>query len=399
MEYRISRAGGVQFFVPLRQLYSALHPNTDTAARLQTGPGCRKGVPTMVDHVIIMAGGAGKRLWPASNNSKPKQFMTVQGQDSLFLSTIRRAAALKIKGKILVVTHQDHVEAALEDSRALEVGIREKLVLLAEPEARNTGPALAYAASWIKTLPGGKDSSVLVLAADHLIKDVEQFARDVEDASVLAGMDNLVVFGIKPDFPSTGYGYIESGSETGPGYKVLSFKEKPDQLRAEEFLKAGNYLWNSGMFTYTISVFEQELLAGSPDMQKPFLSFLKGPAPTVENGVTVVMPDEALRALYASLPRESIDYALMEKSGRIAMVRSGFDWNDVGSWDVIADLNPPAQVPVFTGGTTSNFVYSDIPVALCGVEDLIVVIKNGKALVCRKGESQLVKDAAEALST
>jgi len=353
----------------------------------------------MVDHVIIMAGGAGKRLWPASNNSKPKQFMTVQGRDSLFLNTIKRAAALNINGKILVVTHKDHVGAALEDSRSLDSSIREKLVLLAEPEARNTGPALAYAASWLKTLSGGRDSSVLVLAADHLIKDVQQFAGDVEDASVLAGMGHLVVYGIKPDFPSTGYGYIEAGPGIGPGYKVLSFKEKPDQKRAEEFLKAGNYLWNSGMFTYKISVFEEELLSGSPDMQKPFLPSFQGPAPSVENGVTVVMPDDALNTLYASLPRESVDYALMEKSRRIAMVRSGFDWNDVGSWDVIAELNPPAEVPVFTGGTDSNFVYSDIPVALCGVEDLIVVIKNGKALICRKGESQLVKDAAEALST
>jgi len=386
MEYRISREGDVQFFI--------LPQRADEKEGLQA----LKGASSMVDHVIIMAGGAGKRLWPASNNSKPKQFMTVQGKDSLFLSTVKRAAALNISGKILVVTHKDHVGAALEDSRSLDAAIRRKLVLLAEPQARNTGPALAYAASWLKALSAGQDSSVLVLAADHLIRDVDQFSRDVEDASVLAGMGHLVVYGIKPEFPSTGYGYIEAGSEIGPGYKVLSFKEKPDQKRAEEFLKAGNYLWNSGMFTYKISVFEEELLSGSPDMQKPFLPSLAGPSPSDEEGVTVIMPDDAISSLYASLPRESIDYALMEKSGKIAMVRSGFDWNDVGSWDVIAELNPPPEVPVFTGGTDSNFVYSDIPVALCGVEDLIVVIKNGKALVCRKGESQLVKDAAEALS-
>ncbi len=352
----------------------------------------------MVDHVIIMAGGAGKRLWPASNNSKPKQFMTVQGKDSLFLSTIRRAAFLNISGKILVVTHKDHVNAALEDCRSLEDDIREKLVILAEPEARNTGPALAYAAAWLKNDSEGADSTVLVLAADHLIRDVEQFSRDVESASVLAGQEYLVVYGIKPDFPSTGYGYIEAGSETGPGFKVLSFKEKPDQKRAGEFLKAGNYLWNSGMFTYKVSTFQTELQSGSPAMQVPFQSGAALPSSVRENGITVVRPDDALAVLYASLPKESVDYALMEKSRRIAMVRSGFDWNDVGSWDVIADLDPPPEVPVFAGKSENNFVYSDIPVALCGVEDLIVVIKNGKALICRKGESQLVKDAAEALS-
>ena len=353
----------------------------------------------MVDHVIIMAGGAGKRLWPASNNSKPKQFMTVQGEDSLFLGTVKRAAALNIPGKILVVTHQDHVRAAIDDSFLLPLDIRKKLVLLAEPQARNTGPALAYAGAWLKEITRDPEASVLVLAADHLIQDVRQFARDVEDASVLAAQNYLVVYGIKPDFPSTGYGYIEAGEETSSGFKVLSFKEKPDQSRAEEFLKAGNYLWNSGMFTYKLSLFEKEMLAGSPDMLNPFLPALACPDSTVENDVTVVMPDDALSTLYASLPKESVDYALMEKSSRIAMVRSGFDWNDVGSWDVIADLNPPSGVPVFTGGSKSNFVYSDIPVALCGVEDLIVVIKNGMALVCRKGESQLVKDAAEALSS
>ncbi len=348
----------------------------------------------MVDHVVIMAGGAGKRLWPASNNSKPKQFMTVQGKDSLFGGTVKRAASLGIKGKILVVTHKDHVQAALEDSRVLPEEVRSKLVLLAEPEARNTAPALAYAAAWLKE--NGGDASVLVLAADHLIEDVAAFKKDVEDASVLASRDNLVVYGIEPSFPSTGYGYIEAGEADAPGYKVTSFKEKPDGVTARKFLAAGNYLWNSGMFTYKLSVFESEMLAGTPEMINPFQPSLSCPAARVEDAVTVVMPDADLTSLYAGLPRESVDYALMEKSSRIAMVRSGFDWNDVGSWDVIADLNPEPEQPVFSTGE-GNFVYSDIPVALCGVEDLIVVIKNGKALVCRKGESQLVKDAALSL--
>ena len=341
-----------------------------------------------------MAGGAGKRLWPASNNSKPKQFMTVQGKDSLFGGTVKRAASLGIKGKILVVTHKDHVQAALEDSLSLPEEVRSKLVLLAEPEARNTAPALSYAAAWLKE--NGGDASVLVLAADHLIDDLEGFKKDVEDASVLAGRDSLVVYGIEPTFPSTGYGYIEAGEADAPGYKVVSFKEKPDLSAAEKFISAGNYLWNSGMFTYRLSVFEAEMLAGTPEMIKPFLPSFNCPASEVQNGVTVVMPDADLTALYGSLPRESVDYALMEKSSKIAMVRSGFDWNDVGSWDVIAELNPEPEVPVFTSGE-GNFVYSDIPVALCGVEDLIVVIKNGKALVCKKGMSQLVKDAAETL--
>ena len=351
----------------------------------------------MVDHVIIMAGGAGKRLWPASNSSRPKQFMTVQGTDSLFQGTVNRAASLGISGKILVVTHKDHIRAALEDSRTLPETIRKKMVFLAEPEARNTGPALAYAAAWLKGHSNGKDSSVLVLAADHLIRDLEGFGGDVESASVLADRGNLVVYGIKPDFPSTGYGYIEAGEEDAPGYRVNSFKEKPDLPTAKEFLKAGNYLWNSGMFSYKLSVFQDELRKGTPAMQIPFDGEFTGPDSYVENDITVVMPDGPLSSLYASLPRDSVDYALMEKSGCIAMVRSVFDWNDVGSWDVIADLDPPADQPVFEAEAKGNFVSSDIPVALLGVDDLIVVIRNGKALICRKGKSQLVKGAAENL--
>lgn len=349
----------------------------------------------MVDHVIIMAGGAGKRLWPASHRSRPKQFMTVQGEDSLFCSTVNRAASLNINGKIVVVTHKDHIEAALEDAAVLPDQIRKKLVLLAEPEARNTAPALAYAASWLKKEEKNEKASVLVLAADHLIQDLSTFGDNVESASSLADKGFLVVYGIQPDFPSTGYGYIEAGSEEAPGYKVLSFKEKPDQKKAEEFLKAGNYFWNSGMFTYRLDVFTKELLANEADMIKPFQDSYSSPAARIENSITVVEPDAALTTLYASLPKDSIDYALMEKSSVIALVKAGFDWNDVGCWDVIADLSPEPSQPVFETGGSGNFVYGDVSVAFCGVDDLIVVMEKGKLLICKKGDSQLVKDAAE----
>ncbi len=349
----------------------------------------------MVDHVVIMAGGAGKRLWPASHERRPKQFMTVQGKYSLFCSTVNRAAALNISGKIVVVTHKDHIAAAVEDAARLPEGIREKLVLLAEPEARNTAPALAFAASWLKEQGARSDSSVLVLAADHLIQDIKGFTADVESASQLAARGFLVVYGIQPDSPSTGYGYIEAGAEEAPGYRVLSFKEKPDLKRAEEFLSAGNYFWNSGMFTYRLDVFAGELKKGTPAMITPFESGFHSPVVREDNKISIVEPDKDLSLLYATLPKDSIDYALMEKSGKIAMVKAGFDWNDVGSWDVIADLAPEPGKAVFETGGCGNFVYGDIPVAFCGVDDLIVVMEKGKLLICKKGESQLVREAAE----
>ena len=348
----------------------------------------------MVNHVIIMAGGAGNRLWPASHAQRPKQFMKVQGEDSLFCSTVKRAADLDISGKIVVVTHKDHVTAALEDASGLPVDVRKKLVLLAEPQARNTGPALVYAAEWLKKLDGDESSSVLVLAADHLIQDVKSFARDVESASQLAAKEFLVVFGIQPGYPSTGYGYIEAGGEEKPGYRVLSFKEKPDKNKAVEFMAEGNFFWNSGMFTYRLDTFEKELKVGTPAMLTPFGKGFVPPAVKIIREVSVVEPDSNLETLYAELPKDSIDYALMEKSSAIAMVKAGFDWNDVGSWDVIAGLNPEPAQPVFQTGGSGNFVYGDIPVAFCGVDDLIVVMEQGKLLVCKKGSSQMVKEAA-----
>ena len=324
--------------------------------------------------------------------------MTVQGDSSLFCSTVKRAAALNLTGKILVVTHKDHVSAALEDASSLPEDLRKRLVLLAEPEARNTAPALSYAAAWLKEEEGNEEAVALVLAADHLIEDLETFRKDAEDASVLADKGYLVVFGIKPDFPSTGYGYIEAGDQEAPGYKVLSFKEKPDADTAKGFLSAGNFFWNSGMFTYRLDTFSRELKAGTPDMILPFEKDFSLPAKEISNNVTVVRPDEDLTELYSRLPKDSIDYALMEKSSNIAMVGAGFDWNDVGSWDVIAQLNPPSRQPVFETGGKGNFVYGDLPVAFCGVDDLIVVMEKGKLLICKKGASQQVKAAAEFFS-
>ncbi len=323
--------------------------------------------------------------------------MAVDGKESLFSGTIHRAAALGVPGKILVVTHQDHVEAALKACSSYDPKIRQKIVILAEPEARNTGPALAYAAAWLGEY-GGRDSSVLVMASDHLIQNVQAFTEDVKKADLLAQKGDIVVFGIPPAFPATGYGYIETGEPRGPGRRVLSFKEKPEAKQAKDFLKAGNFLWNSGMFAYGLPCFWKELGKAAPELQKPFASAYTSPPALDKEGICLVLPDKGLKALYSSLPRQSIDYALMEKSPQIAMIPSSFDWNDVGSWDVIAGLNPPAGVQTASYEGTGNFVYSDIPTALCGVSDLIVVIKNGRALVCRKGSSQLVRKAAEDFS-
>ena len=348
----------------------------------------------MVENVVIMAGGAGKRLWPASMGKRPKQFMTVEGDRSLFRNTLDRAFALGIEGLVYVVTHEDHVDAALAECGGLPEDLRARVVLLAEPVARNTAPALALAAARM-TLDGRTDQTVLVMAADHLISPIEAFSSSVEAASDEAEAGFIVPYGIVPTGPSTGYGYIEAGEGAGRGYEVLSFREKPDAATAAGYVESGRYYWNAGLFTYTSGLFEAELAEHAPEVAEVFSS--PGPEWFVSSefrGVSVHNPSEKLRVLYASCPSISVDYAVMERTEKIRMVPADFEWNDVGSWDVIADLNAANPNPVYSQKSSNNFVYSDRPVALCGVEDLIVVVANDRVMICRKGQSQLVKEAA-----
>lgn len=349
----------------------------------------------MVDNVVIMAGGAGKRLWPASMGKRPKQFMTVDGGVSLFRGTLDRAFALGIEGKIYVVTHQDHVESAASECDGLPADQRNRVVMLAEPAARNTAPALALAAARME-LDGLAEQTVLVMAADHLISPPEAFTSSVNSASRDAESDFIVPYGIVPTFPSTGYGYIEAGEAAGEGFEVISFREKPDSDTAAGYVDSGRYYWNAGLFTYRSRTFAAELALHAPDVASVFENPAESWFRTDEDdGVMIHMPSDELAGLYGNCPSISVDYAVMERSSRIRMVRAAFDWNDVGSWDVIAELGARPAAPVYSLDSSDNFVYSNVPVALCGVENLIVVVSNGRVMVCRKGMSQLVKEAAE----
>lgn len=350
----------------------------------------------MVDHVVVMAGGAGKRLWPASYGSRPKPFMEVEGDSTLFRGTLERALALGIKGKIVVVTHEDHVPVTRDECRKLDEKFWEKITILAEPIARNTAPALALAASWL-SLEGADHDVLLVQAADHLISPVEAFVETVEVASREARAGYIVPFGLIPRYPATGYGYIEAGDKVGTVREIKVFREKPDAKTAAEYVTSGRHYWNSGMFVYGVDVFLEELTAHEPAVASAF----DGPSESWFRSIdddrpAAYLPTDALRHRYEECPAISVDYAVMERSRRIRMVEAAFSWNDVGSWDVIADLAPPPRSSVYQQESRGNFVFSDVPVALCGVEDLIVVAANGRVLVCRKGASQLVKDAAEA---
>lgn len=374
----------------------------------------------MVDNVIILAGGSGTRLWPASIQERPKQFFDPGTGKSLLQMTVERAAEVAPRATIVIVTHVSQMERVLDD--CLKLGtLRERLVIMPEPEMRNTAPALGFAVSYLKDIGAGDETS-LVLASDHLITPVEDFARDVGTASALAREGYLVTFGVQPTRAETGYGYIEAGEAHGDGRLVSSFREKPDSATAEEYVAAGNFFWNSGMFVFLNNVLWDELTRYQPEITTTFAEIDSLPfeqrrvaLPVVNReGISIAWKSGYIDQLYTNVPKISLDYAVMERSDRAAVVDTTFRWNDIGSWDEMAQLTDDGIVgdagansytprdgrprqPAVQVESTGNYIYSELPVMLCGVEGLNVIVKNGRVLVSRRGDGQLVREGVAQL--
>lgn len=351
----------------------------------------------MVDDVIIMAGGSGTRLWPASIQAMPKQFLDLTGEGSLLRRTVERAVATGARGRIVIVTLADQVQGVRADL-SNHPELAERVTVLPEPTARNTAPAIAFAVHYLQAQGGGGGVS-LVLAADHALSPVDAFTADVAKADALARDRYLVTFGVRPNRPETGYGYLEIGAEVASGYVVREFKEKPDRPTAETYAASGRHFWNSGMFVFENRFFLSELAKYEGTIADAFAGVVSDLAldPREMGKPRVVEVNDRLRSTYVDLPKISVDYAVMERSDRCAMVPASFSWNDVGSWDEVAKLDAGGREDVFEVEAEGNFVHSDLPVALCGVDGLHVVVKNGIVLVCRQGESQLVKDVVARL--
>ena len=345
----------------------------------------------MVD-ALILAGGSGTRLWPASLPHHPKQFLDF-GEGSLLSLTVTRAAA-SVDGRILIVTAADHRDAVLAD--LAHHPALERVTVLGEPVGRNTLPAIALGVRYLNQINEGDDDAVtVVMPADHRITAVDRFAGDLASAVSAARAGYLVTFGIAPGHAATGYGYIETGEALAAGrpagapaaYSVAAFREKPDAATAGEYASSGKHFWNAGIFAFANSTFEAELAAHAPQT-----------AAAVADLGAVDPADPCPVEVYAAIPATSIDYGVMEHTGRAAVVPASFDWTDIGSWDELASLELP---DLQSGGvvadieSSGNYVFSDLPVALCGVSDLTVVVKNGAVLVCGRGRSQLVRRASE----
>lgn len=333
-----------------------------------------------------MAGGSGTRLWPLSRQLQPKQFLALTGAHSMLQQTLLRLAPVPHQAPILIC-NEAHRFLLAEQVRQLGV---EGARILLEPEGRNTAPAIAVAA--LQALNEGNDPLLLVLAADHLIRDQDAFADSVARACGLAEQGELVTFGVVPTRPETGYGYIQRGEALAQhGYRVRRFVEKPDPERAGQYLDSGDYLWNSGMFLFRASRYLEELARLQPAMVECCRQSLA----RARDDLDFIRLDEAA---FGDCPAESVDYAVMEHTSRASVVPLDAGWNDIGSWTSLWEVSEQdargnaARGDAMLHDSHRTLVFADHRlVATVGVEDLVVVETKDAVLVAHKDRVQDVK--------
>lgn len=340
---------------------------------------------------VILSGGAGTRLWPLSRPERPKQFHKLVDAESLLQATARRVADPALFAPPLVIANRSHAEAV--EAQLAEAGMTPAALIL-EPVGRNTAPAIALAA-----LIAAPDDLLLVLPSDQAIRDVDAFRAAIRTAGPPAADGWLVTFGIRPDRPETGYGYIKRGEAIGPGaFAAERFVEKPDRATAEAYLADGGYDWNGGIFLMRADRYLEALGRHAPDM----LAAASAAMTAAQREGRRVYPGADA---FSAAPAESIDYAIMEKAERVAVVPVAMGWSDVGSWDALhalaeSDAHGAArQGDAVTIDSQGCLVVSDGPtVVTIGVSDLIVVATADAVLVVPRGQSQRVREAVDALA-
>lgn len=352
----------------------------------------------MALHAVIMAGGIGSRFWPRSRRAQPKQFLDVFGDASLIQNTFARLQPLVASENVWVVTHQDYAKQTREHLPAIAEDH-----ILAEPVARNTAPCIALAAARLQA--EDPEAVMIVLPADHVIRNVERFHEVLTTAVEKAREPGaLVTVGIKPTHPETGYGYIQydtsdvADDEDARAYPVKTFAEKPDLSTAERFLDAGDFLWNSGMFVWRTDSILKAMRDHLPAVYTLFEPLTKSFGTEHER--------TAIAEAYDNSPKVSIDVGVMERAGTVWVVPGSFGWSDVGDWRAVHDLADKdaagnvAEGQVILHDTARSYARAagDRLVVLVGLRDVVAVDSGDAVLVCNRASAQQVKNIVDYLS-
>ena len=341
---------------------------------------------------VILAGGSGSRLWPLSRDLYPKQLLKINTEKSLLEGTYLRLLSFVDEDKIINITNQKHysnVKSQLDE-------ISKKNILLAEPTSKNTAPAASICVKYIMDKKG--DGLILVAPSDHLIKNDKLFRDTVKIGEKYAKEGYIVTFGAKPLSPQTGFGYIKLGKEfkvnkkEKEAYIASEFKEKPDEKNAKKYFKSGKYLWNSGIFLFKASVFMEALKQHAPEIYK------------LINEFNFKKDDKIDFMKYDKMPNISIDYAVMEKAKNIVVVPIKSDWNDLGCWESIYDINKKNKEGnvnignVISKDCKNSMLYSSQRlIAGVGLDNILLVETADAILVCDKNKTQEVKEVYEQL--
>ncbi|MCK5661899.1 MAG: mannose-1-phosphate guanylyltransferase/mannose-6-phosphate isomerase [Thiotrichaceae bacterium] len=346
---------------------------------------------------VILSGGTGSRLWPLSRELNPKQFLPLCGENTMLQETITRLKGLTDLADPIIVCNEDHRFMVAQQMRDLNINV-DKIIL--EPIGRNTAPAICAAAEYIQGKNSAQEDVLLILAADHVIQNQDEFHRVVESGYRIAQQGQLVTFGIVPDKVETGYGYIKRAdffSQDDSAYKVAQFVEKPDTETAQTYFESGEYYWNSGMFMFSATSILQEMEHFSADIYHSVHT-------AVSKGTQDLDFCRLDRVAFTACPSDSIDYAVMEKTDKVVVVPLDANWNDVGAWSALWEVKDRdtngnvIQGDVLQYELSNSYIHAEERmVAVIGMDNCVVVETADAVLVADKSRSQDVKEIVNQL--
>ena len=336
-------------------------------------------------YAVVMAGGRGERFWPLGRRQRPKQLLPLSGESTMIEETLQRLFPLIATERLMVITNAAFVEPI---RRLLPIPAEN---VIGEPVGRDTAPCAALATALVKRRD--PEATMILLPADHLIHPVREFQEVLSAAAEQAAAGALVTLGVKPAYPATGYGYIHVGEELAPGFhRARGFREKPDRETAEAFLRDGSYLWNSGMFLWRADAIEKAFRRHCPELADRIGQWIQDPE---------------FEESFASCPKISIDYAVMEKADNVVVGKAAFEWNDIGSWSALRAILPTDENGNAIRGNVAaleaknNVLIGDRDhmLGVIGIENLAVIQSGNGTIVCPLSKEQRIKELVQLFSS